>query len=101
MVSGASSCPPAAAAYAGTMLEVTFVAKPGCHLCDVARPVVAAVVGEFDGRVALVELDMTADPALAERWSEDVPVVLVDGRPRVRAAVDAARLRDRIERALG
>ncbi|GAA2173682.1 hypothetical protein GCM10009846_16590 [Agrococcus versicolor] len=82
------------------MVEVTFVAKPGCHLCDVARPVVEAVVGEFAGRATLLELDMTTDAALAERWSEDVPVVLVDGRPHASWRVDAARLRDRIGRAL-
>lgn len=82
------------------MLEVTFVAKPGCHLCDVARPIVEGVVAEFDD-VTLVELDMTQDAALAERWSEDVPVVLVDGRPHASWRVDADRLRDRIGRALG
>lgn len=82
------------------MVEVTFVAKPGCHLCDVARPVVEAVVAEFPGRASLVELDMTQDAALAERWSEDVPVVLVDGRPHASWRVDPARLRDRIARAL-
>jgi hypothetical protein len=82
------------------MLEVTFVAKPGCHLCDVARPVVEGVVAEFPGAVTLVELDMMQDAALAERWSEDVPVVLVDGRPHASWRVDADRLRDRIRRAL-
>ncbi|MFC7431320.1 MULTISPECIES: glutaredoxin family protein [unclassified Agrococcus] len=82
------------------MVEVTLVAKPGCHLCDVARPVVEGVVAEFaDAR--LVELDMTQDAALAERWSEDVPVVLIDGRPHASWRVDADRLRDRIGRALG
>ncbi len=83
------------------MVEVTFVAKPGCHLCDVARPIVEGVVGEFAGRATVVELDMTQDAALAERWSEDVPVVLVDGRPHASWRVDADRLRDRIARALG
>ena len=82
------------------MVEVTFVAKPGCHLCDVARPIVEGVVADYAGRVALVELDMTQDAALAERWSEDVPVVLIDGRPHASWRVDAARLRDRLERAL-
>ena len=82
------------------MVEVTFVAKPGCHLCDVARPIVEAVVADFPDRATLVELDMTQDPALAERWSEDVPVVLVDGRPHASWRVDADRLRDRIGRAL-
>jgi hypothetical protein len=27
--------------------RVTFVTRPGCHLCDIARPIVAEVCGEL------------------------------------------------------
>lgn len=81
------------------MVEVTLITKPGCHLCDDARPVVERVVAETEG-VTLTELDMLQDASLAERWAEDIPVVLVDGRQHSAWRVDEARLRDRLERAL-
>lgn len=81
------------------MVEVTLITKPGCHLCDVARPIVERVVADFDA-VRLTELDMLQDSALATRWAEDIPVVLVDGTPHSAWRVDEPRLRARLERAL-
>ena len=57
--------------------RVTLLTKPGCHLCDDARPVLVEVLTplglEFD------EVDITTDDALyAAHWT-DIPVVLVDG----------------------
>lgn len=80
-------------------VEVTLVAKPGCHLCDEARPVVERVVAGFAG-VTLVERSILDDPALAERWSEDIPVVLIDGRPHSSWRVDPEKLADRLRERL-
>lgn len=77
------------------MVEVTLLAKPGCHLCDEARPVVERVVAGFEG-VTLAEVSILDDPALEERWSEDIPVVLIDGRPHSSWRVDPVKLADRI-----
>ncbi|MCU0265330.1 MAG: glutaredoxin family protein [Actinomycetia bacterium] len=71
--------------------RVTFVTRPGCHLCDIARPIVAEVCGELG--VPWEERDITADPELYERWWEQIPVTLVDGAPHDFWAVDRARLR--------
>lgn len=57
------------------MPRVLLYSRAGCHLCDEARSVVMAVVGH-----AFRELDVDADPALAARYGEEVPVVVVDGR---------------------
>jgi glutaredoxin len=76
--------------------RVTLIAKPGCHLCDEARDVIAAVCGELG--VAWDEVDVRSDPALWAEHGERIPVTLVDGEEhdfwRVRAdALRAALLR--------
>jgi glutaredoxin len=70
--------------------RVLLYSKPGCHLCDDAREVVAAVcaeVGEgFD------EVDITTSPELVRAYGEQIPVVLVDGEQHDFWRVDAGRL---------
>lgn len=76
--------------------RVTFITRPGCHLCDTARPVVARVCAELG--VAWEERDITADPELYERWWEQIPVTLVDGQQHDFWAVDESRLRAALTR---
>ena len=71
--------------------RVLLLGKPGCHLCDDARVVVAAVCDEL--RVGWEERDILSDPALADRYWEEIPVVLVDGQQHAFWRVDADRLR--------
>lgn len=70
---------------------VTLVGRPGCHLCDDAREVVAAVCAELG--VAWEERDITRDEELYRRYWEQIPVVLVDGRQHTFWRVDPERLR--------
>lgn len=70
--------------------RVVLVGKPGCHLCDQAREVVAAVCADHD--VAWAEVSILDDPALADRYAEQIPVVLVDGTVHDYWQVDAVRL---------
>jgi hypothetical protein len=65
--------------------------KPGCHLCDDARVVVARVCGELG--VGWRELSILDDPGLEARYREQIPVTLVDGRQHDFWRVDEARLR--------
>ena len=71
--------------------RITLVGRPGCHLCEVAREVVAAVAAETG--VGWRELSVEDDPALMEAYAEQVPVTLVDGRQHDYWRVDADRLR--------
>ena len=71
--------------------RVTLIAKPGCHLCDVAREVIAAVTEELGEQVQ--EINMLADPVLIERYAEMIPVTLVDGAQHDYWRVSAERLR--------
>ncbi|WP_228983529.1 glutaredoxin family protein [Streptomyces sp. DH12] len=70
---------------------VTLIGKPGCHLCDDAREVVARVCAETGA--AWEERDITEDEELHRAYWEQIPVVLVDGEQHTFWRVDAARLR--------
>ena len=70
---------------------VRLLTRPGCHLCDDARNVVAAVCAELG--VGWDEVDITTDPALLAEYVEQIPVTLVDGRQHDFWRVDPDRLR--------
>jgi hypothetical protein len=71
--------------------RITLIGKPGCHLCDEAREVVAAVAAEVG--VGWEERSILDHPALQERYAEQIPVTLVDGHPHDFWRVSADRLR--------
>ena len=72
-------------------VRVRLLTRPGCHLCDDARPVVARVCADL--HVGWEEVDITADAALLAEYWEQIPVTLVDGRQHDFWRVDEARLR--------
>ena len=73
-------------------VRVTLIGKPGCHLCDQARAVVAAVAAE-EG-VGWEERSILDDPDLHARYWEQIPVTLVDGQQHDFWRVSPDRLRD-------
>ena len=78
----------------GGSARVTLYAKPGCHLCDDARLVVAQVCAELGE--TFDEVDITAGPRAAEltaAYGEEIPVTFVDGRQHDFWRVDPERLR--------
>lgn len=79
--------------------RVVLLGKPGCHLCDEARIVVARVCGELD--VAWAERSILDDPALTQRYAEQIPVTLVDGHEHAVWRVDETRLRRALDRRPG
>ena len=64
----------------GVAASVVLYHADGCHLCERAREVVAAVRVEvpFDLR----EVDITGDEQLEAAYREWIPVVEIDGRRR-------------------
>ncbi len=71
--------------------RVTLIGKPGCHLCDEARAVVAKVTAELG--LEFDELSILDDPDLQARYWEQVPVTLVDGEQHDFWRVSESRLR--------
>jgi glutaredoxin len=58
--------------------EVVLYTARGCHLCDRARDVLAALRKEV--AFELREVDITGDDELEARYRELLPVVEIDGR---------------------
>jgi len=78
--------------------RLTLLSKPGCHLCDAARDVVTSVLAELPAAasVSLEELSILDDPALNDRYWDEIPVVLIDGKVHNIWHID----RDRLAQAL-
>lgn len=80
------------------MPALTLLTRPGCHLCDDARDVVSAVIEELGGEasagpITLEERSIVDDAELLARYSEEIPVLLIDGRVHNIWRIDAERLR--------
>ena len=79
-------------------IRLTLIGKPGCHLCDDARAVVQAVVAEVEAtdaalRIALDEQSILDDAELAQRYAEEIPVLLIDGEVHNYWRIDPVRLK--------
>jgi glutaredoxin len=80
----------------GSGHRITLLGRPGCHLCDDARQVVARVAADLG--VPWQEVDITTDPQLLAQWWEQVPVTLIDDVQHDYWRVDEARLRAALAR---
>ncbi|WP_127792164.1 glutaredoxin family protein [Agromyces sp. LHK192] len=81
-----------------TTHRLTLIGKPGCHLCDDARDIVAAVREELAAQpdapaIEFDEQSILDDAALAERFAEEIPVVLIDGEVHGYWRIDPVRLK--------
>ena len=73
------------------MTRVRLLSKPGCHLCEDAEAVVAAVCSDLGETFEVV--DVTGDPELFATYGDQIPVTFVDGAQHDFWRVDPARLR--------
>ncbi len=71
--------------------RVVLLGRAGCHLCDEARVVVSDVCSALGQ--TWVERDVDDHPDLRERYTDLVPVVLVDGEDVAHYRVSRAVLR--------
>ncbi len=76
------------------MLRVTLYTRRGCHLCEEAKAVLHTVLPDYAAR--LEEIDIDGDPALHQRFNEQVPVVFIEGRKAFKFRVAAPALRRKL-----
>jgi glutaredoxin len=81
---------------AGVVPRVTLLTRAGCHLCEQARAVVARVAEDLG--VPWSEVDIDGDAELRQRYTNEVPVTLVDGVQHDFWRVDEGRLRAALAR---
>ncbi len=76
-----------------TEYHLTLIGKPGCHLCDDAEAVVSGVLEEIQGKVTLDRKNILEDDELFDRYSEEIPVLLINGKVHNYWHIDPDRLR--------
>lgn len=88
------------------MVNLTLIGKPGCHLCDDARLVVNTVIAEFKAahtgvnasvQVQFDEENILDNLSLFNQYSEEIPVLMVNGKVHNYWRIDPIRLRDALE----
>jgi hypothetical protein len=72
-------------------LVVEFLTRHPCTLCEAARPAVTKWAGRLGARLVVHDID--ADPELADRFGERVPVVRTpEGRVIAEGHISETRL---------
>jgi glutaredoxin len=80
----------------GETARVVVLTRQGCHLCEQAIEVVAAVCAETGDSYATRDVD--AEPDLVRQYNDQLPVIFVDGVQHDFWRVDPARLRAALAR---
>lgn len=70
---------------------ITLLSRPGCHLCDEAREVIARVAADLG--VPWEERDITRSERDLRDYGEKIPVTLIDGVQHDFWRVSEGRLR--------
>ena len=86
------------------LIHLTLIGKPGCHLCEDADLVVAEVVRKFESAhsddAILVEFEtknILEDDHLALKYSEEIPVLQINGKTHAYWRIDPVRFRAALE----
>ena len=74
------------------VIALTLYSRPGCHLCDEMKAVVAARRARRC-RSALEEIDISTDADLEARYGLEIPVLLVDGKKAAKYRIGEEELR--------
>ena len=70
---------------------ITLLSRPGCHLCDEARGIIARVAADLG--IGWTERDITQSADDMREYGEMIPVTLIDGVQHGFWRVDERRLR--------
>ena len=81
-----------------TEIQLTLIGKPGCHLCDDAKAVIDAVLSEFNTAIPVETKNILDDEALFARYSEEIPVLLINGKVHNYWRIDPDRLRAELQK---
>lgn len=77
-------------------IELTLIGKPGCHLCEDAESAIGRVVAPFlaanhSVTVSMIQHNILDNPELAARYSEEIPVLLINGKVHNYWRIDEVR----------
>jgi glutaredoxin len=75
--------------------EITVYMREGCQLCQEAKAAILPLLSELG--VTLREIDIDDDPVLHDRYTNDVPVILLGSKMVARHRLDPAQLRRHLQ----
>ena len=78
------------------MTIVTVYSRANCHLCEVAVETLESVKLELNFEIEKIYID--GDSELLKKYSEEVPVIQIDGKPHDIFRVDLSRFRSSLEK---
>ena len=81
-------------------IQLTLIGKPGCHLCDDAQVVIDSVLSEIDTEIPVEKKNILDDDALFARYSEEIPVLLINDKVHNYWHIDPVRLREALQKLL-
>ena len=80
------------------LISLTLLTKPGCHLCEEAKKAIELVMFEFTQensgavQIELTELNILEDETLKNQYSEEIPVLQINGATHAYWRIDSERL---------
>jgi 4a-hydroxytetrahydrobiopterin dehydratase len=77
-------------------VEITLYTRQDCFLCDKAKSAIRAAESLYRLPIDLREIDVDGDEALRARYTNDVPVILINGTEAFRHRVDPRELAEAI-----
>lgn len=66
--------------------QVVVYSRKGCHLCEIVKETLLKL--ERRGGFTWQEVDVDADEQLRRRFTDEVPVVFIDGRKAFKYRLD-------------
>lgn len=81
--------------------ELTLITRQGCHLCEEASNDLARLLARFtelhpDKPYTVDVVDVDSDPELVSKYSEEVPVLLLNGEQVSFFRIDVERVLGRL-----
>jgi glutaredoxin len=78
---------------------VSIYSRPGCHLCDDAKTAIEA--SGCAGEYSIEEINIDENPDLRDQFSNDIPVIFINGVKAFKHRVDPAEFRRKLRRLSG
>jgi glutaredoxin len=77
------------------MIEVVVYSKPECHLCDEVKAQLSRLRGSYPFEVR--ETNILDDPESFEKYREEIPVVMINGKKAFKYRLDEKEFVRRLE----
>ena len=78
------------------MTTITIYSRQGCHLCDDAQKTLESMREELNFAIEVIDIDQDAE--LIKLYSDQVPVIHIDGTHHDFYKVDPTRFRSSLEK---